>query len=79
MFDMSFKLRPESILHAAIRIAELVKEISKSFEWTRAYTRVCSRVISKSLGDIASPAEPSELSEFLEDVRARTLLLEPGI
>jgi len=32
MMDMSFKLRPESMLHAVVRIAELVNDISQSFD-----------------------------------------------
>jgi hypothetical protein len=51
--EISFRLNPDNMLHAFVRTAELVKEASESLDWTRLYTRVCSKVISKSRGEMA--------------------------
>jgi hypothetical protein len=48
IMDMSFKLKPESILQAALGAVDDVNETSDSFNWVRLYTLDLSRASSKS-------------------------------
>ena len=78
MTEISFRLKPDNMLHAFVRTSELAKEASESLDWTRMYTRVRSKVTSKSRGEMALLMEASGGMESSDFERSSGGVLDSG-